>query len=102
MMSLAFFISLFHAQHVSDVNTAILRSLRPICCVISCAVLLWFDLCWCYGVVRLGWCGIQMQAEELLQPASVTQETLSKTHYTLENSRTIGHRSNQYLQKHAY
>jgi len=30
------------------------------------------------------------------------QETLSKTHYILENSRTIGHRSNQYLQKHAY
>jgi len=31
-----------------------------------------------------------------------TQKTLSKTHYTLENSRTIGHRSNQHLQKHAY
>ena len=24
---------------------------------------------WCYGVVRLGWCGILMQAEALLQPA---------------------------------
>ena len=22
--------------------------------------------CWCYGVVRLGWCGILMQAEALL------------------------------------
>ena len=32
-------------------------------------VLLWFDVCWCYGVVRLGWCGIVMQAEALLQPA---------------------------------
>ena len=31
--------------------------------VISCVVLLWFDVCWCYGVVRLGWCGIVMQAE---------------------------------------
>jgi len=29
-----------------------------------------FDVCWCYGVVRLGWCGILMQAEALvLQPA---------------------------------
>ena len=27
------------------------------------------DVCWCYGVVRLGWCGILMQAEALvLQP----------------------------------
>ena len=24
------------------------------------------------------------------------------THYTLENPRTTGHRSNQYLQKHVY
>jgi hypothetical protein len=31
-----------------------------------------------------------------------TQEAWSETHYTLENSRTAGHRSNQYLQKHAY
>jgi len=29
--------------------------------------MLWFDVCWCYGVVRLGWCGIRMQAEALLQ-----------------------------------
>jgi len=28
-------------------------------------VLLWFDVCWCYVVVWLGWCGIRMQAEAL-------------------------------------
>ena len=44
----------FIAQHVSNVSTSILRSLRLICLVISCVVLLWFDVCWCYGVVRLG------------------------------------------------
>ena len=27
------------------------------CGFISCVVSLWFDVCWCYGVVRLGWCG---------------------------------------------
>ena len=32
-------------QHVSDVNTPILRSLRLICCVISWVVLLWYDAC---------------------------------------------------------
>ena len=55
-----FFISLFNAQLVSVVNTSILRSLRFICWVISCVVLLWFDVCWCYGVVRLWWCGIRI------------------------------------------
>jgi len=35
-MSLAFFISLFTAQHVSDVNTSILWSLRLICYFMGC------------------------------------------------------------------
>ena len=58
-----FIISLFNAQHVSDVNTSILRRLRLICWVVSWVVLLWFDVCWCYVVVWLGWCGIRIQAE---------------------------------------
>jgi len=36
------------------------------CGFISRVVLLWFGVCWCYGVVRLGWCGILMQAEALV------------------------------------
>ena len=64
-MPLALFISLFNAQHVSDVNTSILRSLRLICCIISWVVLLCYDVCWCYVVVWLGWCGIWLQAEAL-------------------------------------
>jgi len=46
-------ISLFNAQHVSDVNTSILRNLRLICWAISWVVLLWYDVCWCYVVVWL-------------------------------------------------
>jgi len=65
-----FIISLFTAQHVSDVNTSILRSLRLICWVISWDVLFWFDVCWCYVVVWLGWCGIRMQAEALVKVTS--------------------------------
>ena len=61
-----FIISLFTAQHVSNVSTSIFRSLRLICWVISCVVLLWFDVCWCYDVVRLGWCVILVQAEAQL------------------------------------
>jgi len=37
-----------------------LQELATYCGFISCAVLLWFDVCWCYGVVRLGWGGILM------------------------------------------
>ena len=55
-----FIISLLNAQHVSDFNTFILRSLQLICWVISWVVLLWFDVCWIYVVVWLGWCGIRM------------------------------------------
>jgi len=61
-----FIISLLNAQHVSDVNTSILRSLGLICWVISWVVLVWFDVCWCHVVVWLGWCGIRMQAEALV------------------------------------
>ena len=62
---ICFISSLFNAQHVSDVNTSILRSLRLIYWVISWVVLLWFDVCWCYVVVWLWWCGIRMQAKAL-------------------------------------
>ena len=50
-----FIISLFNAQHVSNVNTTILRSLRLICWDISWVVLIWFDVCWCYVVVTSSW-----------------------------------------------
>ena len=73
-----FIISLFTSQHVSDVNTSIFRSLRLICWVISWVVLFWYDVCWCYVVVWLGWCGIRMQAEVLLQPASGHHTTPAK------------------------
>ena len=70
-----FIISLFNAQHVSDVTTSILRSLRLICWVISWVVLFWFDVCWCYVVVWLGWCGIRMQASAKPQRNTNTHRT---------------------------
>jgi len=46
-------LALFFAQHILNASTFIFRSLRL--CV---GILLWFVVCWRYGVVRLGWCGI--------------------------------------------
>ena len=43
-----------------------LQEFETYCGFISCVVLLWFDVCWCYGAVRLGWCGILKQAEAVL------------------------------------
>ena len=55
-----FIISLLNAQHVSDVNTSIFRSLRLMCWVISWVALIWFDVCWSCVVVWLWWCDIRM------------------------------------------
>ena len=76
-----FITSLFNSQHVSNVSTPILRSLRLICWVISWVVLLWYDVCWCYFVVWLGWCGIRMQAEASL--FNYQDDARSNKHKTL-------------------
>jgi len=34
--------------------------------VISWVVLFWYDVCWYYVVVWLGWCGIRMHDEALV------------------------------------
>ena len=49
----------FYAQHVSDINTSIIRSLRLFCCTITLVVCCCFDMCWSFGVAGLGWypCG---------------------------------------------
>ena len=61
-----FIISLFNAQHVSDVITSILRSLRLICWVIWWVVLLCFSVGSCHVVVCLWWCVFPMRAESLV------------------------------------
>jgi len=85
-----FFISLFNAQHVSDVNTSILRSLRLICWVISWDVLLWCDACWCYVLVWLWWCGNRMQVEAMLQPAS-TNKSQAPEDGCIKHSKHVEH-----------
>ena len=86
-----FIISLFNAQHVSDVNTLILRSLRLICWVISWVVLLWFDVCWCYVVVWLWWYGIRMHTDTTPpQPShNVTPTHIEPEQYNPWNSRKL-------------
>ena len=58
-------LALVFPQNVSNASTFIFRSLRL--CV---GILLWFDVCWCYSVVRLGWGGIRIQAV-LIEPEEI-------------------------------
>jgi len=65
-------IFLFHflcAQHVSDINISIIRSLRLFCCITTLVVCSWFDVCWCFGVDGLAWCPC---CRLKLQPATRT------------------------------
>ena len=45
----------FYAQHVSDINTSIIRSLRLFCCITTLVMCSHFDVCWSFGVAGLGW-----------------------------------------------
>ena len=52
-MSLALLFHYLMPNIFRNVGTSILRSLWLICWVISWVVLLWIDVCWCFGVVSL-------------------------------------------------
>jgi hypothetical protein len=58
-----------------------LQELATYCGFISWVVLLWFDVCWCYGVVRLGWCGILTQVSAGIRKNDMknnTSDTINK------------------------
>ena len=65
-------VSLFHCLLLNTFRMLVHLSSRfcDLLWIYFMCSLLWFEVCWCYGVVRLGWSGILMQAETLvLQPA---------------------------------
>jgi len=75
-----FFVELFHGLYCSGsmcvgvtlwfgwggvVSVCRLKHYLLMCWVISWVVLIWFDVCLCYVVVWLWWCGIRMQCFNL-------------------------------------
>jgi len=40
----------FYAQHVSDINTSIIRNLRLLCFITTLVVCSCSDVCWSFGV----------------------------------------------------
>ena len=66
-----YFISLLCAQHVSDINISIIRSLHLFCWITTLVVLF---LVRCVLEFRWGWVGV-LQAEAVLQPATLRLDT---------------------------
>ena len=84
-----YFIILFNAQHVSDVNTSIFRRLRLIRSYFMGCI--WFGVCWRSISVWLWWCGIRMLAEALqveLQPAYGYHTTIATLKRNANTHRT--------------
>jgi len=50
-----FLFHFFCAQHVSDINTFIIRNLRLFYCITTLVVCSCFDVCLSFGVAELGW-----------------------------------------------
>jgi len=51
-MSLAILFHFLCAQHVSDINISIIRSLRLFCWITHLSYCSWFDVCWTNVVIQ--------------------------------------------------
>jgi len=66
------FVGLFHGLHCSGSMCVGVTlwfgwgGVLSVCRLQPAYGLLWFDVCWCYDVVLLGWCGIRTQVEALV------------------------------------
>ena len=88
-----FTISLFTAQHISDVNTSILRSFRPIWWVIAWVVWFWLDVCWCCVVVvrypYAGWSSLHTDTAPPQPNHNVTPTRIEREQYNPWNNHQI-------------
>jgi len=83
---------LFHflwAQHVSDINISIVRSLRLFCSITTLVVLF---LVRCLLEIRCGWVGVVsvLQAEAVFQPATRIPQVTSSWSFILQLSHDAG------------
>jgi len=86
LMSLAILFHVLRAQHVSDINMSIIRSLRLFCWITTLVVLF---LVRCVLEIRCGWVGVVsvLQAETSNTDTTPTQpHRISNTHRTKNNT----------------
>jgi len=96
-MSLAILFHFLCAQHISDINISIIRSLRLFCWITILIYCSWFDVCWSFGVVGLEW----YPCCRLLQAASAcnTDTTLTQPHRNSNTHRTKNNTINVVIQQ---
>ena len=84
-----YFISLFNAQYVPDVNTSILRSLRLICYFVGCIVLVQYVLVLRCGLAGMVWysdAGFSHDITQQICSKLLRRDILtSKTYWALNN-----------------
>ena len=73
-MSLAFLFHFLCAQHVSDINISISRSLRLFCWITTLVACSCFDVFWFFGVDWVGLVSV-LQAEACYMDTTPTQST---------------------------
>jgi len=112
-MSLAILFHFLCAQHVSDINISIVRSLRLFCWIITLVVFCsWFDVCWSFGVVGLEWCPccrlktqpatrIPFQPNRSCASACNTDTTPTQPHRNSNTHRTKNNTTNVIIQQNS-
>jgi len=94
-MSLVILFHFLCTQHVSDINTSIIRSLRLFCWITTLVYCSWFDVCWS----RFGWVGVV----SVLQAASAcnTDSTQTQPHQISNTQRTEDKMTDVVIQQHS-
>jgi len=88
-MSLAILFHFLCAQHVSDINISIIRSMRLVCWITTLVVLF---LVRCVLEIRCGWFGVVsvLQASACSTDTTQTQpHRISNTHWTKNNTTNV-------------
>ena len=90
LMSLAILFHFLCAQHVSDINISIIRSLR-LCCWITKSVVLFSVRCvleiWCYWF----WVVLVLQTEAQLQPAKLVLQPAKRAPLKTSRTKSLTH-----------
>jgi len=85
-----FLFHFFYAQHVSNINTSISRSLRLFYCITTLVVCSCFDVCWSFGVAELELkpaTRIPLQLSHTETPTHIETRTQSQCGDTIQKSR---------------
>ena len=101
-MSLAIFFHFLCAQHVSDINISIIRSLRLFCWITTLVVLF---LVRCVLEFRCGWVGVvsvlQAEAQTSCASACNTDTTPNQPHRNSNTHRTKNNTNNVVIQQNS-